>query len=342
MKKYSLLVSAVILISILLSSCGLFVSAEAPSPTPSTDMISTAIVQTLAAQSTQIALTQPTGTQIPTDTTSPIDTETPVFTDTPANTPVPLLTSAPNIPQSSACDAGSFVADVTIPDGTVLPANSSFIKTWRILNSGTCTWTTDYQLIFASGSLLTAPSAVNLPAAVTPGQTVDISVNMVAPSTTGTFEGFWLLQNDSGRTFGVGSKGTAPVSVLITVGSPIPALTLTPESDFFAVTHVGMSVNPSSATVNCPPGRKFTFTADIETNSSGDVTYFWEFSDGGKTSEKTLDFTEPGTITVSVAWKLGSEGVESSNPFHGWARIHIDTPNHQTFSKKNITLTCRI
>jgi hypothetical protein len=101
-----------------------------------------------------------------------------------------------------------------------------------------------------------------------------------------------------------------------------------------------MSVNTSSATVNCPPGRKFTFTADIESNSAGDVSYFWDFSNGGKTPERTLDFTEAGTITVSATWNLGSKGVESSNPFHGWARIYIDNPNHQFFSKQNITLTC--
>ncbi len=330
MKKYRVVIPFFLIAAILLSSCGLFVSAAAPSPTPSIELISTAVVQTLSAQSTQIALEQLAGTQLPSDTAEP------AFTPAPADT----STSVPNSPQTGSCNIGSFVDDVTIPDGTILPANASFIKTWRIKNSGSCSWDTGYQLIFSSGSLLSAPSAVNLPATVAPGQSVDISVNMVAPSTSGTYKGFWKLSSDSGSVFGVGASGNAPVTVLIVVGSPIPVFTLTPQPGFFAVTHVGMSVNSSSVNTTCPSGYKFNFTANIESNTAGDVSYYWDFSNGIKTSERTLDFTEAGTITVSVSWKLGTNGFESSNPFHGWARIYIDNPNHQFFGKQNITLTC--
>jgi len=318
------------MVTMLLSSCGLFVSAEAPSPTPSIDLISTVVLQTLSAQSTQIALEQPTEAQLPADTPVPADTAAPADTST----------SVPNNPQVSTCDIGSFVTDVTIPDGTVLPAGAAFVKTWRILNSGTCTWDTNYQLVFTSGSLLSAASAVNLPGAVAPGQSVDISVNMVAPTAHGTFKGFWMLRNDSGSMFGVGANGNVPVSVVIVVGSTNPIFTLTPQPTSFAVTHVGMSINNSSANVNCPPEHKFTITANIESNSAGEVSYFWKLSNGTKTSEKTINFTDAGTTSVALSWILGSKGAENSNPFHGWARIYIDNPNHQFFGKQNFTLTC--
>lgn len=44
--------------------------------------------------------------------------------------------SAPRIPG----DASMFVADVTIPDGTVVKANTSFVKVWALANSGSIAW----------------------------------------------------------------------------------------------------------------------------------------------------------------------------------------------------------
>jgi len=125
----------------------------------------------------------------------------------------------PPYPPSYAppCNRASFVADVSIPDGTALGPGSSFVKTWRISNSGSCTWNTNYKLIFSSGSLLSAPSSLNLSNSVAPGQTVDISVNMVAPANYGTYTGYWMLESDQGAVFGVGLNGNTAIYVLIVV-----------------------------------------------------------------------------------------------------------------------------
>ena len=337
MKISGYLLSVLLSISLLLSSCSLFVPAEQPTPTLSNDLVATAVFETLSAPSTPVALAQPTNPALPSDTPLPQNPPIPIT----GATPVEPTAITENNTANGTCDIGSYVADVTIPDGTVLPPGSSFVKTWRILNSGSCSWDIGYQLIFSSGDLLSAASTVNLPNAVDPGQTVDISVNMVAPTATGTYRGFWKLRNDSGGVFGVGASGNVPVSVVIVVGTPNPIFTLTPQPSSFAISHVGMSVNTSSAKVNCPPGKKFTFIADIAANSAGQATYYWELNDGTRTSEKTINFTSAGTIAVSITWILGSNGPVSSNPFKGWARIYIDRPNHQFFSKQNITLTCR-
>ena len=111
----------------------------------------------------------------------------------------------PTTPLSSTCNKGAFVADVTIPDGTSLAAGSSFTKTWRITNVGSCTWTTDYTLVFTFGDLLGASPEIHLPSSVIPGQTADFSVNMVAPSTTGHYRSYWRFKNASGAQFGVGT-----------------------------------------------------------------------------------------------------------------------------------------
>ena len=49
------------------------------------------------------------------------------------------------------------MADVTVPDKTEIYADHKFVKTWRLLNAGTCTWTTKYSLYFVSGKQMFGP-----------------------------------------------------------------------------------------------------------------------------------------------------------------------------------------
>jgi len=83
----------------------------------------------------------PTTEPIPSATGAPA-TETP-FPDT-----VPLVLSD--------CDLGTFLMDVTILDGSLLPPDTAVTKTWRIRNNGACTWTPDYRLVFWEGSSMGA------------------------------------------------------------------------------------------------------------------------------------------------------------------------------------------
>jgi hypothetical protein len=101
-------------------------------------------------------------------------------TQTPAApTPIPATnTPLPTAMAITYCDWVSFVKDVTIPDGTVFAPGEAFTKTWRLKNRGTCTWTPDYMLVFASGERLGDTTVVRLPGYVSPGQTVDVSVTL--------------------------------------------------------------------------------------------------------------------------------------------------------------------
>lgn len=113
--------------------------------------------------------------------------------------------------QPAVRECASFVADVTIPDGTFVSPGVTFTKTWRIRNNGTTTWTTNYKLVFVSGTQMASQSAVNLPYNVMPGQTVDISVQMTAPADAGSYKSSWMLMNDKGSQFGVGANCMTPV-----------------------------------------------------------------------------------------------------------------------------------
>ena len=100
------------------------------------------------------------------------------------------------------CDQAELNTDVTVPDGTNFAPGVTFKKTWRLKNIGTCTWETTYSVVFDSGEKMGGPASANLPVAVAPGQTVDLSVDLIAPSLAGNYIGYWKLKNASGTLFG--------------------------------------------------------------------------------------------------------------------------------------------
>ena len=159
------------------------------------------VTQTIAAQ------TQNAPTQTPFPPTA-IPTSTPVPG---TNTPLPTATAV------SYCDWVSFVKDVTVSDGTSFEPSETFVKTWRLRNRGTCTWTPDYMLVYTSGSQMGGTTAVRLPGYVAPGQTVDVSVTLTAPDTKGEYTGYWMLRNPSGTLFGYGDKANQSFYVDIKV-----------------------------------------------------------------------------------------------------------------------------
>src|SRR5690606_22601658 len=107
-----------------------------------------------------------------------------------------------------------------------------FTKSWRIRNTGTCTWDSTYYLDFARGN---APGArmggtpVNIRGSVAPGATYDISVNLVAPLIPGVYQGFWEMRTGAGRAFGqtlwVGvNVAGAPTPTPMPTQTPVPGI----------------------------------------------------------------------------------------------------------------------
>lgn len=118
------------------------------------------------------------------------------------------ISIAPSSQPPSACDRAQFVSDVTVRDGTTFAPGALFTKTWRLKNIGSCTWTTSYALVFDTGEKMAGPDLVNLPQNVPPGQMVDITVNLTAPSTAGSYRGYWKFQNADGVRFGLGTDAS--------------------------------------------------------------------------------------------------------------------------------------
>lgn len=134
----------------------------------------------------------------------------------------PVLPDSPAVPapqtMSTTCeDKLAFVSDVTIPDGTAFGPGEPFTKTWRIKNTGACTWTTNYRLAFRDGQQMGASQTNPLTESVSPGQEVDISIALSAPSTPGPYKSFWRLQNADGIVVPVDGVADNSIFVDITV-----------------------------------------------------------------------------------------------------------------------------
>jgi len=184
------------------------------------------------------------------------------------NTPTPGT-------EPTSCDKVQFMADITIPDGTPLAPGASFTKTWRLKNIGSCVWTRSYQLAFFSGEQMGGPSSANFPANVAPGQTVDISVPLVAPVVEGRYRGYWMFKNDNGALFGQGVQANKPwwVDIRVTASSGTPATptngpaesntpgspTLTPAAP---TASVAPSITPGEPTVPPNPNVVYDFAAN--------------------------------------------------------------------------------
>jgi hypothetical protein len=199
-------ISLLLVIIFMLAACNL------PSRAPATEepnAVFTAAALTVQAMSTQ-------ATPFNTPTLPP-----PPATNTAAS--FPTLTRAPStvaVPPTAACDLASFIKDISIPDGSVFTPGAAFTKTWRLENAGTCTWS-GYSLVFDSGDSMggTSPTPIGT---VSPGQEIDLSVNLTAPSTPGNYRGYWRIRNASGVLIPVlgGTQGkTFFVDIKVAVSS---------------------------------------------------------------------------------------------------------------------------
>ncbi len=148
---------------------------------------------TKLAQTAEAILTATAAGHVTPEPTQPQPTQPPVQPTLPAVNPT--------VPPPPCTNSSKFLADVTIPDDTHLAPNTPFDKTWRLINDGTCTWETSYQFRLIDGEAM-GGATINLPKAVPAGDTIDISIKLVAPATAGKYTGRWRLFAADGSAFG--------------------------------------------------------------------------------------------------------------------------------------------
>jgi uncharacterized protein YkwD len=225
MKKIWILLA---LLSLGLGSC-IKVSEETPVPTRSVFITST------------LPPTRP-GLSLPTDTPSPStpDSSTTTTPGTPSDTE-PATTAGAS--SGGACqDNALMIADVTVPDNAQMAKGQKFTKTWRFMNNGKCNWS-GYTIAFVAGDRMASPDTAPVPEAAA-GETVDVSVELTAPSIDGSYTGFYELRKANGEPLSIGIENTFWVKILI--GNAPPAAVNTPVFTPISGTSVARPTGPAS------------------------------------------------------------------------------------------------
>jgi polar amino acid transport system substrate-binding protein len=166
----------------------------------------------------------------------------PAPTAQPTTTATPTVVSPTAVPPSVSCTDGmAWVADLTYDDKNMtnpplMAPGQSFVKGWRVRNSGTCTWDGRYRLAYAYGNTPAArmggqPAPVI--GVVPAGGLYDFYVSLVAPLPPGIYQGFWQMVNSANAPFGqriwVGIRVAGPATP-----TPKPTQTPAPQISFTA------------------------------------------------------------------------------------------------------------
>jgi uncharacterized protein YkwD len=113
---------------------------------------------------------------------------------------------------------------VTVPDNAQMSKGQKFTKTWRFKNNGKCNWS-GYTINFVAGDRMESPESAPVPQ-TSAGQTVDISVELTAPSIDGSYTGYFELKKANGETLPIGIEKTFWVKILIGNVAAAPVATL--------------------------------------------------------------------------------------------------------------------
>lgn len=211
LKKIGFVVLAISIL--LLTAC---TPKEEAEPTPDTNMVYTQAAQTVAAGLAAQTTPEPTldPNLIRTEAAMTVEaemaakvTETPVGalpTVAPLNTvaPLPVVASpTSSVPLTSAGNSAEWRGQWPTDGSSITISNDTDVQ-WTLKNSGTKTWTKEYQYRFYIGDgQFHKYSAYFLPKEVLPGEEVTLTVDVKSTLGNGNYYELWVLTDEFGVNF---------------------------------------------------------------------------------------------------------------------------------------------
>ncbi len=355
MKIKPVLVLFGILTLLLLGGCN-FSARGVPTVDPA--VVLTSVAETVLAE---MALTLPAS-----DTPIPTASSTLTATPTPLSTATFTASPTTNLPanqgtggQTNTCDSAVFVSDVSIPDGTVIAPGTTFTKKWRIQNAGSCTWTPDYGLKFLNGDQMGGVSPqifghLTTLGNVLPGEQMDVTIELTAPTTPGTYTGYWQLQNATGVVFQQPFYVQIQVSGGATPTGPTPTPTFTPTGPTVTPTltptgptaTTGVKANLEISGISFDPlptaNDKYTIRITVENTGSGDAgsfsVQFWADSTNSGSSvvisNVTVAANSSKTVSYDISCSTDSQACYPQSGEYSY-KVLVDSTSTVTESDEN-------
>lgn len=205
-----------ILLLVFTTACN---SQDTPQPTIDPGQAETQVAEQVAAQLTEIALSQPSATpvlvepsstptmeqptELPTLTATSVSVEPtatlvpPSPTSLPPTNTVPPVTLTPK-PTATAIALACQQVKQTPDDGKTFKPGDNFDAVWTVKNVGSAVWAdTDVDYRYKSGDKIHQTEIYDLPETTKPGESIDLIVEMEAPDKEGEYETTWALQRGS-------------------------------------------------------------------------------------------------------------------------------------------------
>lgn len=213
---------------LMLAGCGPSASEATPGIDP--ERIRTEAAATVLAQVTRDLALTPSATLAPTATSTQAPSATPDIKPTLTSVASATVTVSTTVTNTANLTNIAKWVSQTIVDGAAFLPGETFTMTWRIQNAGEATWTPAYWLRFFSGSAFGAASEIPLGQEVRPGEIVDLTIRMTAPTQPGEYRSDWVLATEARSNF------KDPIFLKIVVVAPttptrtatVPAATATP------------------------------------------------------------------------------------------------------------------
>jgi hypothetical protein len=130
----------------------------------------------------------------------------------------PPFASLPAPEASNCTESLTVLSESGYLDATPAEPAQTVERVWHVRNSGTCTWTPEYELVPVEG-LSFGASPIPLVGSVAPGEETDLRLQVLAPEAAGFYAGGWALRSPDDTLLGAGSR---PLRLRVNISPPVP------------------------------------------------------------------------------------------------------------------------